>query len=170
MNKRLLVILLALALPVLAFPLLSFAEPQMTVVPYADPGPQSKGGSDATPRSWLANDIFHEIAHTCDFPGANCGPDNLVTNAFGARIRLFVPTTQVYTVLWVFTDTEGAAVGVSAFNFFLTAGFQDLVLSGVSLPTSGSVATRGLYKFLSLVVGSNGIAAFSDYYRFRVLP
>jgi hypothetical protein len=171
MNKRLLVILFVLALPVLAFPVLSFAEPEMTVVPYVDSGPQSKSGSDASSRSWLANDLFHELAHACNFPSGTCGPDNLVTNPFGARILLFVPTTQTYTVYWIFTDTEGNALSISAFNFFLTGNTtQNLFLNGVSLPNSGSVATRGLYKFISLIVGNNGIVAFSDYYRFRVLP
>ena len=154
--KKLLFILLILALP--SF---SFAAPEMTIVP----------GPDATPNSWLANDLFHKLAHACNIPNSTCGPDNLVTNAFGARIVLFVPTSQVYTIYWIFTDTEGNALGVFPFNFALTGGTtQNFVLNGVVLPTSSSVATRGLYKFLSLVVGADGVAAFSDYYRVRVLP
>jgi hypothetical protein len=168
--KRLLLVLFVLALPTFALPAFSFAAPEMVVVPVpdSDVGPSSKPGSGATPRSFLSNDLFHELAHACNFPGTSCGPDNIVTNAFGARVLLFVPTTQLYTIYWIFTDTEGNAISISAFNFFLTAGTQNFFLSGVSLPTSSSVATRGLYKFISLVVGENGIVALSDYYRFRV--
>ena len=169
MNKVLL-ILFVLALSAFALPAFSFAEPEMVVVPHADPGPDSKSGSDASAKSFLVNDLFHELAHACNIPNATCGPDNIVTNAFGARIRLFVPTTQTYTLYFIFTDTEGNAIVVAPFTFALSFGTSTIFVTGVSLPTSSSVATRGLYKFLSIVVGANGIAAFSDYYRFRVLP
>ncbi len=154
--KKFLWILLVLALP--AF---SFAEPEMVVVP----GPDAR----ATPKSSLpANDLFHVRAHTCAVPsGLTCGPDNVVPSSFGAHIRIFLPTTQVYTFYWIFTDTEGNAIGVFPFNFSLTGGTtRDIFLSS----SGGLVPTAGLYKFISVVVGANGIAAFSDYYRFRVLP
>lgn len=168
--KKLLLILFVLALPSFALPAFSFAEPEMVVVPDADPDPNSKSGSGATPRSWLANDLFHLLAHACNIPSSTCDPDNVVTNAFGARIQLFVPTTQAYTIFWIFTDTEGNAIVIAPFTQPLSAGTITAFLSGVVLPTSSSVATRGLYKFISIVVGANGIAAFSDYYRVRVLP
>ena len=168
--SKVLLILFVLALSAFALPAFSFAEPEMVVVPYADPGPDSKSGSDATPKSRLANDLFHERAHACDIPNSTCGPDNVVTNAFGARILLFVPTAQTYTIFWIFTDTEGNAIVIAPFTFALPSGTANIFLTGVTLPTSSSVATRGLYKFWSIVAGANGIAAFSDPYRFRVLP
>ncbi len=153
--KKFLWILLVLALPAL-----SFAEPEMAVVP----GP----GSDATPKSFLpANDLFHVLAHTCAVPSGTCGPDNVVTNPFGARIRVFYPTTQVYTQYWIFTDIEGNAIKVLAFDTPQTGGTtRDSFLAS----TAPLLPTAGLYKFISIIVGANGIAAFSDYYRLRVLP
>ena len=170
--NTLLRILVILALASFTLPAVSFAAPEMVIVSEAaDSGADAKPGADASTRSWLANDLFHRVAHACDLPSATCGPDNIVTNAFGARINLFVPTTQSYTIYWMFTDIEGNAIVVAPFTQTLTGGtFVNAFLTGVTLPTSSSVATRGLYKFLSLVVGANGIAAFSDYYRLRVTP
>ena len=126
--------------------------------------------SDPAPKSWLAPDIFHVLAHSCNIPSLTCGPDNLVTNAFGALIRIWVPVTQNYDRFFIFTDTEGNVRSISGFSGVLSAGFNTISLSGVSLPDSGNVATRGLYKFISIIIAADGRTALSDYYRFRVLP
>ena len=128
--------------------------------------------SDPAPKSWLAPDIFHVLAHSCNIPSLTCGPDNLVTNAFGALIRIWVPVTQNYDRFFIFTDTEGnVRLPVFGFSGVLPGpGFSTIFVSGVSLPDSSNVATRGLYKFISVIIAADGRTAFSDYYRFRVLP
>ena len=152
--KKLAVILLVLALPAV-----SFAQSEV-VTP----------GTNPTAKSAVASDILHTRAHICLTGNSTCGPDNLVSSPFGALIQLFVPTTQTYTRLYVFTDIEGNVVNLVAFGSVIPAGFTTFSLNGVNLPGSGSVATRGLYKFISLVIGDDGRIAFSDYYRFRVIP
>ena len=152
--KKLLVILFVVALPAI-----SFAEE--VVVPRTGP----------TPKSFQVNDIFHFLAHTCDSNGGlPCGPDNLVTNNFSAVIDMFIPVTQPYTRYYIIKDIEGNVRFLDGATSIVPAGFFSFFFNNIAVPTSSSVATRGLYQFVSLVVGADGRIALSDYYRFRVLP
>ena len=153
--KRLLVIAFILVLPTV-----SFAQEQVAVP-----------DSDPTPKSFSVNDLFHALAHACNIPSSTCGPNNVVTNPFGALIRVFFPTGQGYTNHWIVTDIEGNVVSIASFGpDFRPSGFTTFFISGFNIPGSSNVATRGLYKFISVIIGNDGQIAFSDYYRFRVLP
>jgi hypothetical protein len=124
------------------------------------------------PRSALVSDIFFFRANACNVPNSICGPDNLVTNPFGSLMSFFVPVSQTYQLLFIYTDIEGSVKVIDSGTFFLAAGsYTFFDNSGVSLPGAGNVATGGLYKFLAVIVGLDaGGAAFSDYYQFRVTP
>ena len=164
MNKLLLI------LSVLALPTFSTAGELVGV-----PGPGLNLDSNPTPRSFLASDIFISIAHTCQTSGQFCGPDNVVTSPFSAVVRFFVPVPQSYQFLFVLLDTEGAIQGVASVTFPIpTAPVTGSVFLGqtaFSVAGSSSVATRGLYKLIVLVLGADGRAAFSPYYGpVRVLP
>jgi len=155
---------LVLALLVVMSPMVASAA-EDKVVPSTSP--------DRAPKSFLnANDIFHFLAHTCDVPfgGTACGPDNVVFNPFTLLIQFDAPFSQSYTRHWLITDTEGKVEFVQTETSFLPAGTQTLVLQNISLPNSADVFSRGLYKFLSIVIGANGNASISNYYPFRVRP
>ena len=160
--KKLLLILCVLALPAFS------SAGDLVAVP--DSGPNLD--SNATPRSFLASDIFIRLAHTCQTGTTTCSPDNVVTGPFGALIRVDVLIAQSYQFFFLLVDIEGALVGLASGTFPLPVGTTSVFSpSGFSVPGSSSVATRGLYKFIALVIGANGQATFSPYYGpVRVLP
>ncbi|MBI4380394.1 MAG: hypothetical protein HY574_04300 [candidate division NC10 bacterium] len=107
-------------------------------------------------------DIFFLKAHTCAAVAVNCGSDNLVNNPFSAYIKVFVPSTQVYTRHYIVTDIEGAFVGYQFGESSLTNGTHDIFVA-FSL-TSGK-----LYRFIAIVVGADAKATVSEGFIFRVV-
>jgi len=157
--KKLLVMLLLLALPSIALAL----EPPGPVIRVPDT--ESAIGAGPAPKSWTSNDIFYVRAHICRTLGVSiCGPDPLVTSGatFNAFIRIFVPSTEFQIIFFLITDTENAVVtsgGGGSTQVF--QGFNNFAVS-FNLPD-------GVYKFISIAQGqSSGKVALSEYYRFRV--
>jgi hypothetical protein len=147
---RIVFLLLFLALPSLAF------------------AQQGTKGAPPTAKSWLEDDIFFQRAHVNEVgePDSQV-PDNIPIGQFRAVIRIWVPTDQSYTRFFFITDKEGKLVNFVQNSGALTQGFNELSATFDALPTAG--ASGGQYKFICLVVGANGIAAFSPYYEFRQL-
>jgi hypothetical protein len=155
-----LLLVLVLALPSLA----SAVESSGTPVLVPDSGTDSGGGP--TPKSWLFNDIFFVRAHICRPLGVTvCGPDPLVSSgvSFNGVIRLFVPFSDVYTVFFFVTDSEGSVI------LFTSGNFQLFGSSYASFFQTFPPIADGLYKFLGLAVGNgSGRITFSNHYQFRV--
>ena len=84
---------------------------------------------------------------------------------FRAVVRVWVPTNQDYTRFFFITDKEGKLVNFAQSSGPLTSGVNVLTTTFNALPTDG--ASGGQYKFICLVIGVNGIAAFSPYFEFR---
>ena len=123
------------------------------------------------PKSWQnSSDIFHNLAHACFSGVTSCGPDNTVNSPFYLYIDFEAPVTQVYTRYWIVTDVEGNVVFIDQNTTVKPGGTNTIFFGPIFLPGSGNVASRGVYRFLSLIIGADGKIAFSDYYRFRVLP
>ncbi len=114
-----------------------------------------------TPRNSLLADISFAMAHICESFAANCLPSNLLNSPVAAYIKIFVPSSQVYTRYFFITDTEGAVVGFNASASSLNNGVNDLSMS-FSLPTGN------VYRFFAIVQGADGKMAVSDPYTFRV--
>jgi hypothetical protein len=120
----------------------------------------------ATAKSWLEDDIFFQRTHVNKVGAPDSQvPDTIPIGAIRAVVRVWVPTNQDYTRFFFITDKEGKLVNVAQSSGPLTTGFNVLTTTFDALPTAG--ASGGQYKFICLVIGANGIAAFSPYFEFR---
>ena len=121
-----------------------------------------------TAKSWLADDIFFQRTHVNEVTEPDSQvPDNIPIGQFRAVVRVWVPIDQSYTRFFFITDKEGKVVNFVQNSGTLPQGFNELSATFDALPTDGP--SGGQYKFLCLVVGANGVAAFSPYYEFRQL-
>ena len=153
--KKLLLVALVLALPSIS---------------YADEKVISTSES-VSAQSFLGFDIHFLRAHTCQTASFTCGPDNVVTSPFAVLFQVSLVTTQAYTRIVVITDIEGSVVDVVSFApFVIPNGTTTTTVAPFTEAGSGSVVTRGLYKLQVILIGADGKAAFSDPFRFRVLP
>lgn len=158
--KKLLLVLLVLALPSIASAVQPSGKPVLV------PESEADSGGGPTPKSWLFNDIFFVRAHICrPLAVTICGPDPLVNSgaSFNGVIRIWVPFFDLYTVYFFVTDSEGNVISFIVGDFNLGGNTYNNFFS-TFLPLSD-----GLYKFLGLAVGNgSGAITFSNHFQFRV--
>ena len=145
---------LAAVLFILLVPGLSIAGEEI-VLKGATPG--------VTPESSALPDIFFEMAHICTTAVVDCLPSNVVNKPFVAYVRVYVPSTQVYTRYYLITDMQGAVVEVYVAVGTLSVGSNSLAVSNLTLP-SGQI-----YRLSALFLGNDGKTTLSDPYTFKVL-
>jgi len=121
--------------------------------------------SSVTSRSFAGFDPSYEQAHVCSSQSADCNiPIKVLDSTVEIpvlHIDVYVPTTQVYSDIYIVSDTAGTIVFLTFFNDFLLAGFNAFDLDSPLPP--------GDYTFTSIAVGADGnTSAISDPYKFSV--
>jgi hypothetical protein len=119
--------------------------------------------SNPAPRNSALPDIFFDMAHTCATFTVDCLPSNVLSNPVAVYIKVYVPSTQLYTRYYFVTDIQGAAVGFFSSTGSLDGGTTNDLSVDFSLPTGQ------LYRFFAILVGADGRLTVSDSYTFKVV-
>ncbi len=134
-------------------------------VSFASFAGEKRVASSMSAKSFQVFDPSYEQAHVCSSLSADCRVPVKALNSAAEtpvlHIDFYAPTNQVYTKIYIVSDTAGTVVSLQIFSDFLLAGFNAFDLDTPLSP--------GDYTFTSIAVGSaDGSAAISDPYKFSV--